>query len=153
MEVQRDSTGTLSTGSVGVGAAWAASMKGVGVVFGADAVAYAAERPGVGVHAAAVIDWLKLGPVSFANEIGATVATIPGAPLGARVEGYGCPMSYEWTSDTTTVHTGALGGVTQITGAERGWFVGIGVSATLHGPRKHALNVARGVGSAEEDGL
>jgi hypothetical protein len=120
-------------------------MKGVRVVLGADAVlGYAENRPSLGIHGAATVHWLELGPLSFLNEIGLTVAAVASSPGGARVEGYACPLSYEWSSDRTSLHAGLLGGVTQrALGGERGGFVGVGVSATWHVERARAGNAAR----------
>jgi hypothetical protein len=56
---------------------------------------------------------------------------------GARAEVYACPISYDWTDDTTSLHVGALGGIT--TAASGGWFVGLGISAALDVERKKGL--------------
>jgi hypothetical protein len=129
-------SGATWSGTVGAGGAFAASLKGVCVVLGLDGVvAYADNRPGVGVHGAAAVHWLELGHVSFLNELGATITN---AAPSVRVEGYACALAGEWMTDRTSLHAGLLGGLGTTPAAPLGWFVGLGVSATLHAERRRA---------------
>jgi hypothetical protein len=136
--LEQGPSGASWSGTVGAGGAFAASLKGVRVVLGMDGVvAYADNRPGVGVHGAAAVHWLELGHVSFLNELGTTVTT---AARGVRAEGYVCALSGEWMTDRTSLHAGLLGGLGMTPSAPLGWFVGLGVSATLHTERRRARN-------------
>jgi hypothetical protein len=128
-------------GSVGAGYAFMAGKQSTRLVLAADLlVAYGSGRAGGGVHGAATIHWAELGGFSFLNELGVTLEAYPRA---GRFDVYACPISYELTSDRTSVHAGLLGGLSAATSPDVGrWFVGLGVAATLHLERRQPLALA-----------
>jgi len=121
----------MGSGSIAAGYTFLARMKGrrLGLTAGA-VLSYEASHVGLGVHGAAIVHWVHIGPVSFLNEIGMTVEGMQGSHVQGKIAGYFCPISYDLTADRASLRVGILGGLTA--GPDpTGWTVGLGISATM----------------------
>jgi hypothetical protein len=129
-------------GSIGAGYAFMAGMQSTRIVLAADVlVAYASNRVGGGLHGSATVHWAELGGFSFINEVG---LTLEASSRGARFGVYGCPLSYELESDRMSLHTGLLAGLSLAQTPEvGGWFMGLGMAATVHLDRRRAAPLLR----------